>query len=139
MSQTHSLLAELERSNLQLVPLDTRREWYRYHHLFGDLLQYELAAADRDALPVLHRRASAWYRDAGLIVDAAHHATAAGDLDAAVELVAHHYAFFLDQGQLATVLRWLEARRALPVADAEGLDEAGVTVTRFVRFEVGQA
>jgi LuxR family maltose regulon positive regulatory protein len=124
-----SLLADLERSNLLLVPLDTRREWYRYHHLFGELLQYELAATDRDAVAVLHRRASAWYRDAGLIVDAAHHATAAGDLDAAVELVARHYAFFVDRGQLATVLRWLEA---LPNAVTEQdwlLCFAGTVVT----------
>lgn len=111
-----ALLAELEHSNLLLVPLDTKREWYRYHHLFGELLHHELVATDRDALAALHRRASTWYRDAGLIVDAATHATAAGDVDAAVELVAHHYEFFLDQGQLATVLRWLEA---LPVAAAE--------------------
>src|SRR5262249_5552241 len=103
-----ALLAELERSNLLLVPLDTKREWYRYHHLFGELLHHELAATDRDALPVLHRRASAWYREAGLIVDAASHATAAGDVDAAVELVARHYSLFVGQGQLATVLRWLE-------------------------------
>jgi LuxR family maltose regulon positive regulatory protein len=104
-----ALLAELERSNLLLVPLDTNREWYRYHHLFGDLLQHELVATDRDALPALHRRASGWYRDAGLIVDAAHHATQAGDVEAAVDLVARHYAFFVDRGQLATVMRWLDA------------------------------
>ena len=103
-----TVLAELERSNLLLVPLDTTRAWYRYHHLFGDLLQHELASADPDALAPLHRRASAWYRDAGLIVDAAGHATAAGDVEAAVELVARNYAFFVGQGQLATVVRWLE-------------------------------
>jgi LuxR family transcriptional regulator, maltose regulon positive regulatory protein len=123
------LLAELERSNLLLVPLDAKREWYRYHALFGDLLQYELAATDRDALPVLHRRASAWYRDAGLIVDAAHHATAAGDLDAAVELVARHYAFFVGQGQLATVLHWLEALPEAVAAQDWLLCFAGTVVT----------
>jgi LuxR family transcriptional regulator, maltose regulon positive regulatory protein len=104
-----SLLAELERSNLLLVALDTKREWYRYHHLFGELLQYELAATAGEVIPTLHRRASTWYREAGLIIDAAHHATAAGDVDAAVELVARHYAFFVGQGQLATVMRWLAA------------------------------
>jgi LuxR family maltose regulon positive regulatory protein len=104
-----ALLAELERSNLLLVPLDTKREWYRYHHLFGELLHNELATTERDLLPTLHRRASAWYRKAGLIVDAAGHANAAGDVDAAVELVARHYALFVGEGQLATVLRWLEA------------------------------
>lgn len=104
-----ALLADLERSNLLLVPLDTKRKWYRYHHLFRELLHDELAAADPAAVPLLHRRASAWYRDAGLIVDAADHAGAAGDVKAAVELVARNYASFVGQGQLATVLRWLAA------------------------------
>jgi LuxR family maltose regulon positive regulatory protein len=103
-----ALLRELERSNLLLVPLDSKREWYRYQHLFGELLEYELLATDRDAVASLHRRASSWYRAAGMIVDAADHARAAGDVGAAVELVARHYAFFVDRGQLATVLRWLE-------------------------------
>jgi LuxR family maltose regulon positive regulatory protein len=103
-----ALLAELERTNLLLVPLDSRREWYRYHHLFGEVLSYELEAAEPGVVPDLHRRASAWYRDAGLIVDAAHHSTAAGDVGEAVELVARHYASFVDHGQLATVMRWLE-------------------------------
>ena len=124
-----ALLAELERSNLLLVPLDTRREWYRYHHLFGDLLRHELIATDRDAVPLLHRRASAWYRDAGLIVDAAAHASAAGDVDAAVELVARHYAFFVDRGQLVTVLRWLEALPEPVAAESWLLCFAGGVVT----------
>jgi LuxR family maltose regulon positive regulatory protein len=123
------LLAELERSNLLLVSLDEKREWYRYHHLFGELLQYELAAADREAVPGLHRRASAWYRHSGLIVDAAHHATAAGDLDAAVELVAGHYAFFVGQGQLATVRRWLDALPEAVAAQDWRLCFAGTVVT----------
>lgn len=103
------LLGELERSNLLLVPLDTKRAWYRYHHLFGQLLQHELAATDRDALPSLHRRASAWYRDAGVVVEAANHAIAAGDVEAAAGLIGRHYAVFIDQGQLATVMHWLES------------------------------
>ena len=123
------LLAELERSNLLLVPLDAKREWYRYHHLFAELLQYELAATDRDTLPALHRRAGAWYRDAGLIVDAAGHASAAGDLDVAVELVARHYAFFVDRGQLVTVLRWLDALPESVVAQDWLLCFAGGVVT----------
>jgi LuxR family maltose regulon positive regulatory protein len=124
-----ALLAELERSNLLLVPLDSRREWYRYHHLFGELLQHELKATDRDSLPVLHRRASSWYREAGLIVDAADHASAAGDVDAAVELVARHYAFFVDRGQLATVLRWLEQLPEASAAQDWLLCFAGTVVT----------
>ncbi len=102
-------LAELERSNLLLVALDTRREWYRYHHLFGDLLRHELEATERASLTQLHSRASAWYRGAGLIVDAATHAIAAGELAAVAELVGRYYALFVDRGQLATVVGWLEA------------------------------
>jgi LuxR family maltose regulon positive regulatory protein len=124
-----ALLAELERSNLLLVPLDSKREWYRYHHLFGELLQHELAATEQAAVAVLHRRASAWYRDAGLIVDAAGHASAAGDLDAAIELVARHYAFFVDRGQLATVLRWLDALPEALAAQDWLLCFAGTVVT----------
>jgi ATP/maltotriose-dependent transcriptional regulator MalT len=124
-----ALLAELEHSNLLLVPLDNKREWYRYHHLFGDLLEHELVASDRDALPVLHRRASVWYREAGLIVDAAHHAIAAGDIDAAARLVARHYAFFVDRGQLATVLRWLELLPEAVAAQDWLLCFAGTVVT----------
>ena len=124
-----ALLAELEHSNLLLVPLDTKREWYRYHHLFADLLRHELHATARDAVADLHRRASAWYRDAGLIVDAAGHATAAGDFDAAVALVADHYAFFVDRGQLATVLRWIEALPEPVAAENWLLCFAGGVVT----------
>jgi len=103
-----AVLRELERSNLLLVPLDSKRRWYRYHQLFAELLRSELTAVSPGAAADLHRRASAWYLDAGLIVDAAHHASAAGDLRTAVELVAGHYAFFVEQGQLATVLHWLD-------------------------------
>lgn len=124
-----ALLAEMERSNLLVVPLDTKREWYRYHHLFADLLRHELEATDRDAVGVLHRRASVWYRDAGLIVDAAGHANAAGDVGAAVELVARHYAFFVDRGELATVLRWLEALPESVAAESWLLCFAGTVVT----------
>jgi LuxR family maltose regulon positive regulatory protein len=121
-------LAELERSNLLLVALDTRREWYRYHHLFGDLLRHELEATDRASIPELHRRASAWYRDAGLIVDAAAHAIAAGDLATVAELVGRSYALFIDRGQLATVVAWLETIPESAVAEDWLLGFAGAVV-----------
>jgi LuxR family maltose regulon positive regulatory protein len=101
-------LAELERSNLLLVALDTRRVWYRYHHLFGDLLRRELTVTEPELVLDLHRRASAWFRAAGMIVDAADHAIAAGDLPGVAELVGRYYSLFLDKGQLATVIGWLE-------------------------------
>jgi LuxR family transcriptional regulator, maltose regulon positive regulatory protein len=123
------VLEELERSNLLLIPLDLKREWYRYHPLFADLLQHELARTEADVIPQLHGRASRWYRQAGLIVEAANHATAAGDVDAAVELVGRYYSLFLGQGQLATVARWLDALPESVIADDWLLCFAAAMVT----------
>jgi len=121
-------LVELERSNLLLVPLDTRRQWYRYHHLFGDLLRHELEATERATLSELYGRASTWCRDAGLIVDAAGYAIAAGDLAAVAELVGRSYALFVDRGQIATVVGWLEAIPESAVGDDWLLGFAGGVV-----------
>jgi anti-anti-sigma factor len=63
------LLGELERSNLFLTPLDDHREWYRYHHLFAQLLRVELGHREPELLPALHRRAAAWHRQAGNVED----------------------------------------------------------------------
>jgi LuxR family maltose regulon positive regulatory protein len=123
------VLEELERSNLLLIPLDTKREWYRYHPLFADLLQHELARTEAEVIPLLHGRASGWYREAGLIVEAANHATAAGDVDAAVELVGRYYSLFLAQGQLVTVARWLDALPESVIAENWLLCLAAVMVT----------
>jgi ATP/maltotriose-dependent transcriptional regulator MalT len=123
------VLEELERSNLLVIPLDTKREWYRYHPLFADLLQHELARTEGHVVPVLHRRASGWYREAGLIVEAANHAAAGGDVDAAVELVGRYNSLFLAQGQLATVARWLDALPESVIAEDWLLCLAAVLVT----------
>jgi LuxR family transcriptional regulator, maltose regulon positive regulatory protein len=124
-----AVLAELERVNLLLIPLDGRREWYRYHQLFAELLQHELTRSHAEEVPLLHQRASGWYRDAGLIVEAANHATAAGDVDAAVELVGRYWSFFLDQRQLATVSRWLDALPADRLGDSRMLCFAAAMIT----------
>jgi LuxR family transcriptional regulator, maltose regulon positive regulatory protein len=123
------VLGELERSNLLLIPLDTKRDWYRYHPLFADLLQHELSRTEPDVIPLLHDRASGWYREAGLIVEAANHATAAGDVDAAVELVGRYYSLFFGQGQLATVARWLDALPESVIAEDWLLCFAAAMVT----------
>jgi LuxR family transcriptional regulator, maltose regulon positive regulatory protein len=68
----------IERDNLFLMPLDTMREWYRYHLLFGELLRHELQRSQPDLLANLHRRAYEWYRAEGVIPDAIEHAAAAG-------------------------------------------------------------
>jgi ATP/maltotriose-dependent transcriptional regulator MalT len=101
-------LVQLERSNLFLVPLDTTRDWYRYHHLFAELLRHELRQKEFALVRTLHRRASAWYRQHGFASDAIHHALAADDLSAASDLIALHWNDFVNQGQLETVAGWLD-------------------------------
>ena len=77
-----AILAELARSNLLLVPLDRRGVWYRYHHLFRDMLLAELERAEPGLLPVLRRRAAAWCLANGRPADALEYSIAAGDVDA---------------------------------------------------------
>ena len=72
------MLASIEQSNLFLVPLDRRREWYRYHGLFRDLLRADLMRAEPDLVPELHRRASGWYESNGELERAMEHAQASG-------------------------------------------------------------
>jgi LuxR family transcriptional regulator, maltose regulon positive regulatory protein len=103
------LLGELERSNLFLVPLDDRREWYRYHHLFRELLRLELGQRDPELVPTLHRRAAAWHREAGNVDEAIGHATAAGDFPQAGALIAQHWLTYWLGGRRTTVARWLDA------------------------------
>jgi LuxR family maltose regulon positive regulatory protein len=102
------VLAELESSNLFLVPLDNRREWYRYHHLFGELLQHELALSSPGEVAGLHRRAAAWHLADGSVDDAIHHAAAAGDLAQAADLISENWSDHLRRGWTVTTQRWLE-------------------------------
>ena len=111
-------LAELERANLFLVPLDERRQWYRYHQLFGDLLSYELSLTLPDEVAPLHRRAARWYLREGLVAEAISHAIAAGDHGLAAGLIAGSWLDFVNRGEFVTVEAWAQA---LPgnIADAD--------------------
>jgi LuxR family transcriptional regulator, maltose regulon positive regulatory protein len=109
LSDSGNLLNELERSNLFVVPLDERREWYRYHHLFQQLLQSELRRSEPALLPELHRRACAWHRRHGLVGLAVRHATAAGDIVAARELIWANLLPYVNAGRIGTVHAWLMA------------------------------
>jgi ATP/maltotriose-dependent transcriptional regulator MalT len=84
-------LAELERANLFLIPLDDRRERYRYHQLFADLLRSQLAQRDPGLVPKLHRRAYEWLAEEGDTDAAVRHALAAGAVDEAAALVASQW------------------------------------------------
>jgi LuxR family maltose regulon positive regulatory protein len=112
-----STLDEVARSNLFLVPLDTKREWYRYHHLFGELLRHELMLVEPELVPELHRRAASWLLDAGLVSEGVHHTIAAGDVADASKLILRHWLDLRDQHRLETVLRWLDALPPQAVPD----------------------
>lgn len=86
-SDGERVLEALERANLFLVPLDDDRRWYRYHHLFADVLKAHLLADHADLVPLLHRRASHWYEEQDLADDAVRHALDAGDFDRAAYLM----------------------------------------------------
>jgi LuxR family maltose regulon positive regulatory protein len=103
------ILEYLDRANLFVVALDDRREWYRYHRLFADLLRSRLQRAHPDLVPVLHRGASRWYEQSGQIAGAIDHALAASDLDRAADLIEQCAQATLMRGEAATFLRWVDA------------------------------
>jgi len=99
-------LAGLARSNMLLVPLDRRGVWYRYHHLFRDMLLAELERAEPALVPVLRRRAASWCLSNDLAEDALEYAIAARDTDMAADLVARLAVPNCRQGRIATLRRW---------------------------------
>jgi LuxR family maltose regulon positive regulatory protein len=113
-SYSQLILAELERANLFLIPLDDERRWYRYHHLFGEVLRTRLQhGASAEHVAALHRRASAWYEHEGWEAEAIQHAVAAADWERVERLLLQIIPTFVARTQFHTVLRWL---RALPDA-----------------------
>ena len=86
-SDGRAMLETLERANLFVIPLDDKRQWYRYHHLFADVLQTRLTNEEADLVPELHRRASEWYEQNGQEAEAIGHALAAGDFKRAAALI----------------------------------------------------
>ncbi|MFL5933043.1 MAG: LuxR C-terminal-related transcriptional regulator [Gaiellaceae bacterium] len=100
-------LEKIERANLFLVPLDNRREWYRYHHLFRDLLQRELVEHEPELVPGLHSRAADWFEAHGDDESALEHASAAGDVDRAGALLTALVLPLYASGRVVTLERWL--------------------------------
>jgi LuxR family transcriptional regulator, maltose regulon positive regulatory protein len=97
------ILLELEEANAFVVSLDPRRTWFRYHHLFGDLLRLELRRARPEEVPVLHRRAAQWFIQQGQVVDAIRHTQAAGDWPGAARLLADYSFSLMLDGQTQTI------------------------------------
>ena len=108
-ADSRSLLTDLEEANLFLIPLDARREWYRYHHLFADLLRRELEAEKPEQIRVLHGRASRWYENNGDYSSAVKHALAALDWDLAADLVERVGMGMVARSQTARVRDWCAA------------------------------
>jgi LuxR family maltose regulon positive regulatory protein len=108
-SDSQELLEQVERANLFLVPLDDERRWWRYHHLFADLLRARLERERPERLQALHRNAATWCEGHGLVDDAIGHAVAAGDPWWAARLVERNAEALLQRGEGATVHRWLQA------------------------------
>ena len=107
MSGSTAALADLERSNLLLVPLDRRGDWYRYHHLFRDMLLAELHRQEPDLMPVLQRRAAQWYERNREPEEALEYWMKAGEVDSAARLVGALVFLAYQRGRVATVERWL--------------------------------
>jgi LuxR family maltose regulon positive regulatory protein len=112
-SVAQALLEQAERANLFLIPLDDERRWYRYHHLFADVLRSQLRQRDPDLYSELLRRASVWYEEEGLVEEAVEHALAASDFARAAELIEQYGLGLGEAGRVETVLAWL---RGLPEA-----------------------
>jgi LuxR family maltose regulon positive regulatory protein len=112
-----AMLAGIERAGLFVVPLDEVRGWWRYHHLFADLLRARLQAEQPGRVQALHRAAAAWSEEHDLADDAVRHALTAGDAAWAARLVERHVEELLGRSEGATLRRWLSALPAESVRD----------------------
>ncbi|MGB7249748.1 MAG: LuxR C-terminal-related transcriptional regulator [Phormidesmis sp.] len=103
------MLETLERGNLFIIPLDNKRQWYRYHHLFADVLQAHALMEWPERMPSLHGQASEWYEQNGLCSDAIRHALAAQDFERAAGLIEQVWPTMRRRQQEPTVLGWIKA------------------------------
>lgn len=102
------ILEYLERANLFLVPLDDERKWYRYHHLFADLLRTQLQKSiGMQAVARLHLRAAAWHEQNGSILEAIHHASMASDDELVEHLIQQNYLQMMNRGEMSWVRFWM--------------------------------
>ncbi len=109
-NQSQTILTQLERDNLFLTPLDNRREWYRYHQLFADLLRQRLSeSSDATNITQLHQKAYRWHEDRGEIIAAVNHALLTGDHQNVAELVEQHASEIFSQGKLNSLSEWVQA------------------------------
>ena len=103
-----SMLETVERGNLFIIPLDNQRQWYRYHHLFADVLLAHALMESPERVPQLHERASEWYEQHDLFTEAIRHALAAENFGRAAALMEQVWPTMRKHQQEATVLSWLK-------------------------------
>ncbi len=108
-SDGQTMLEWLERANLFLIPLDEKRQWYRYHHLFATFLRDRLRQLHAELLPELHKRASAWYEQYGLISTTVDHALLSRNMEHVAQLVERFAPIMFMRGEVITFKRWLDA------------------------------
>lgn len=133
-SNAAAVLETIERENLFVVPLDMSRRWYRYHHLFGELLRTELRRTEPDIVAGLHRRAADWFEAEGLVDEAVRHLVAAGDIARSADLIAADWVNEFNGGGLSTVSGWLDL---LPDASVR-LDPRLSAARAWIALNVGQ-
>ncbi len=117
-SPADEILRDLERANLFLVPLDDDRTWYRYHHLFADVLRSDLSS---EMARTLHRRAAGWYVEAGRQHEAIRHALAAEDFTTAATWITTAAEGLIRNGRIVTLLDWLDVLPQTVIAEYPNL------------------
>jgi len=108
VNNSQTILENLESANLFIIPLDNERHWYRYHHLFGDLLKHRLTKTYPHLISKLHQRASVWYENEGYIDDAIYHAQAADDTTRIADILEENWQVIVHRGELTKLKRLLD-------------------------------
>ena len=106
IADSQDILADFETQNLFLISLDDRREWYRYHHLFQEMLHYRLQREALEQIVPLHRRASRWFMQQGWIEEGIAQAAKAEDWSAITQIIVQNITATFSQGKMSTVRRW---------------------------------
>ena len=134
-----AVLSALVHKNLFLVPLDAEGAWYRYHHLFAEMLQMRLERQGAETIVQLHLRAAQWYEQAGRVDDSLYHALQAEAVDYAVEIILKNWMQVIYRGWPNQVLGWLEALPVQVVQEHPGLSIA-LAWTQWIRgqFQAAQ-
>jgi len=129
-----AILADLAGSNLLLVPLDRRGQWYRYHHLFRDMLLAELERLEPDQVPGLRRRAADWCLRAGLAEEALEYLMAAGAADEAARVAGELWLPVYRQGRIATLERWFRW-----LEEHDGVDPMATVAAALTAAQTGRS